>query len=326
MPSPELLDDRRASARPITLTAGIAGVGAALPGERVTTAEVAAGVGVEPEWIVRRTGITSRRRVTPRERLTDLAADAGRAALADARVSARDVDVVLVATCTADEVMPNAAPLVAGALGCRDAMAWDVGLACTGWLAALITAAGLIESGRARCALVIGAETLSRITDHADRKTAALFGDGAGAVVLTAGGRAALRAETLRTDATDALALLVDPIERKVRMDGQLVFQRAIAGMAACCTEVLDAAGVAAGEVALVVPHQANARITASLSDRLGLDRTRVAGTITHHGNTGAASIPLALAERGLPAGGHVLLCAFGSGFASSAVLLEVTA
>jgi 3-oxoacyl-[acyl-carrier-protein] synthase-3 len=325
MRSPELLVEPLAEER-AARTVGVAGIGHALPEGVVSTAEVAARVGVEPTWITRRTGIEQRPRVTGDERLDTLAVAAARAALADAEVQAAEVDLILVATCTADEVMPNAAALVAGELGCNGAMAWDVGLACTGWLAAVITATGLLESGRARCALVIGAETLSRITDHDDKKTAGLFGDGAGAVVLRPGGRAALRGTVLHVDATDAQALRVDVDERMVRMDGQLVFTRALAGMESCCRELLEQAQVALEDVALVVPHQANQRITLALSERLGLDPSRVADTIDHHGNTAAASIPLALGEVGLPDAGFVLLTAFGSGFAAAAVLLEVTA
>ncbi len=324
MHSPETLVEPSAAA-PQQAAVGIAGLGHAVPIGVVSTADVAWGLGIEPEWITRRTGIETRPRAADGQRLDALAIDAGRAALDDAGIDGAEIDLVLVATCTADEVMPNAAPLVAGALGCDGAMSWDVGLACTGWIAAVLTASSLIETGRAQTALVIGAETLSRITDHTDRKTAALFADGAGAVVLKAGGRAALRGSVLRTDARDAQALRVDPLERKVRMDGQLVFQRAIAGMESCCRDVLAEAGVDLADVVLVVPHQANARITTALAERLGLDAERALSTIDHHGNTGAASIPLALSEHGMPATGHVLLTAFGSGFASAALLLELS-
>ncbi|HEX6388511.1 MAG TPA: beta-ketoacyl-ACP synthase 3 [Solirubrobacteraceae bacterium] len=322
----EVMPGAESLAPAVGTAVGVAGLGYALPAGVVSTDEVAARVGVEPTWITRRTGIEQRPRVTAEERLDTLAAAAGRAALADAGVDAAEVDLVLVATCTADEVMPNAAALVAGELGCAGAMAWDVGLACTGWLAAVITAAGLLETGRARCALVIGAETLSRITDHDDKKTAGLFGDGAGAVVLKPGGKAALRGTVLHVDATDAQSLRVDVHERMVRMDGQLVFQRAIAGMESCCREVLAEAQITLDDVALVVPHQANRRITTALAERLNIDLARVADTIDHHGNTAAASVPLALGEVGMPDSGYVLLTAFGSGFAAAAVLLEVTA
>ena len=164
--------------------AAIASVGASLPRRVVTNAEVAARIGVTDEWIVRRTGIRSRRVAEPDERLTTHAANAGAAALRRAAISPEQVDLVLVATTTPDEVMPNAAPLVAHELGAVRAGAFDIGAACTGFLSALAVGTGQIEAGRAQCVLVIGADLMSRILDPADRTTAAVFADGAGAVVL----------------------------------------------------------------------------------------------------------------------------------------------
>jgi 3-oxoacyl-[acyl-carrier-protein] synthase-3 len=219
--------------------------------------------------------------------------------------------------------MPHAAPLVAHALGVRNAMAWDVGLACTGFLAGLEQAAALVESGRAAAVLLIAAEALSRVTDHDDRRTAALFGDGAGAVVVVDGGPWRLGPSVLRVDGADSDALLIDHDERLVRMDGQLVFQRAIASMESACREVLERAELTIGDIDLVVPHQANARITATLCERLDIGEGRVADNIRTVGNTGAASIPLALADAQLPEAGRMLFTAFGSGFAYGATLVE---
>ncbi|MDX6686153.1 MAG: 3-oxoacyl-[acyl-carrier-protein] synthase, partial [Baekduia sp.] len=309
-------------------TAGMAGLGCALPEGAVPTGDIAARVGVEPEWIIRRTGIASRRRLAPGATIADLAERAGRAALDDAGVDGADLDAVLVATASADHVMPAAAPLVASRLGATAAMAWDVNLACTGFLAALEQAAALIESGRAEHVLVIAAEALSRVTDHTDRKTAALFGDGAGAAVLSPGGRMRLGHSVLRAQGDDVGALVVGHEDRLVRMDGQVVFQRAVAAMERCCRDVLAAAGLEPGDVDLVVPHQANARITVTLADRLGVPAERVVDAIAHVGNTGAASIPLALDEARrdgrLPDRGLLLLTAFGAGFASGAVLVVI--
>jgi 3-oxoacyl-[acyl-carrier-protein] synthase-3 len=306
----------------------MAGLGCALPEGAVPTGDIAARVGVEPEWIIRRTGIASRRRLAPGATIADLAERAGRAALDDAGVDGADLDAVLVATASADHVMPAAAPLVASRLGATAAMAWDVNLACTGFLAALEQAAALIESGRAEHVLVIAAEALSRVTDHTDRKTAALFGDGAGAAVLSPGGRMRLGHSVLRAQGDDVGALVVGHEDRLVRMDGQVVFQRAVAAMERCCRDVLAAAGLEPGDVDLVVPHQANARITVTLADRLGVPAERVVDAIAHVGNTGAASIPLALDEARrdgrLPDRGLLLLTAFGAGFASGAVLVEI--
>jgi 3-oxoacyl-[acyl-carrier-protein] synthase-3 len=308
--------------------AGIAGLGSALPAGAVATADVAARVGVEPEWILRRTGIASRRHLAPGATIADLAEQAARAALDDAGVPASALDALLVATASADQVMPAAAPIVATRLGAHGAMAWDVNLACTGFLAGLEQGAALIESGRAEHVLVIAAEALSRVTDHGDRKTAALFGDGAGAVVLGPGGPLRLGHSVLRAEGDEDGALVVGHDERLVRMDGQVVFSRAVAAMERCCLEVLDAAGVTVADLDLVVPHQANARITAALAERLALPAERVVDAIRDVGNTGAASIPLALdqARRDgrLPERGLLLLCGFGAGFASGAVLVEI--
>jgi 3-oxoacyl-[acyl-carrier-protein] synthase-3 len=314
-------------AEAVTAPAGIAGLGTALPPTVVDTPAIAERLGVDPAWILKRTGIAQRRHLADGERLTDLAAAAGRAALSDARTEPPDVDAVIVATSTADELMPHAAPLVAHALGASNAMAWDVGLACTGFLAALEQGAALVNSGRAATVLVIAADALSRITDHSDRKTAALFADGAGAVVLAAGAPLCLGPSVLRADGGDTDALFVAHEERMIRMDGPTVFQRAVACMEQACRQVLAAAGLTVADVDLVVPHQANARITAALRERLGLEPGQVADVIAGHGNTGAATIPLALAEAAddgrTPPGGTLLLTAFGAGFAYGASLLQ---
>jgi 3-oxoacyl-[acyl-carrier-protein] synthase-3 len=313
-----------------TRRAGIAGLGSALPAGSVSTEAVAARVGVEPEWITRRTGIRARRHLAPGETIADLGERAALAALAEAGIAGRELDAVLVATASADEVMPCAAPLIAGRLGAGGAMAWDVNLACSGFLAGLEQGAALIESGRASAVLVIAAEALSRVTDHDDRKTAALFGDGAGAVVLTPGGAMALGPSTLFTEADEDRALVIAHDDRLVRMDGQVVFARAVAAMERCCRTVLDDAGLRPGDIDLVVPHQANARITTALAERLGLAPERVVDAIGEVGNTGAASIPLALdaarREGRVPDSGLLLFTAFGAGFAAGALLVELQA
>lgn len=316
-----------APAARVATRAAIAGLGCALPADAVPTARIAAHVGVEPEWILRRTGIASRRRLHREATLADLATEAALAALDDAGTAAADLDAVLVATASADDVMPAAAPLVATRLGARRAMAWDVNLACTGFLAGVEQGAALVESGRARQVLVIAAELLTRVTDHDDRKTAALFGDGAGAVVLSADGALRLGPSVLGAEADDARALVIGHDERLVRMDGQAVFSHAVDGMERCCRQLLADAGLTPGDVDLVVPHQANARITTALAHRLGLREAQVVDAIAEVGNTGAASIPLALGqarrEGRLPERGRILLTAFGAGFAYGAVLLD---
>jgi 3-oxoacyl-[acyl-carrier-protein] synthase III len=309
---------------------GIAGLGVAMPEGSVSTATIAERVGVEPEWITRRTGIHARRHLAPGATIADLGEQAARAALAEAGIGAGELDAVLVATASADEVMPCAAPLIAGRIGAGRAMAWDVNLACTGFLAGLEQGAALIESGRATNVLVIAAEALSRVTDHADRKTAALFGDGAGAVVLAPGGSLALGRSILFTEADEDRALVIAHDDRLVRMDGQVVFARAVTAMERCCRTVIEDAGLRAEDIDLVVPHQANARITTALADRLGLAPERVVDAIGDVGNTGAASIPLALetARRDgrVPETGLLLFTAFGAGFAAGALLVEIQA
>jgi 3-oxoacyl-[acyl-carrier-protein] synthase III len=316
--------------RPRTVrTAGIAALGAALPPRVVDNAEIAPALGVDSGWIVQRTGISRRRRVSEDQPLADLAAAAGRRALDAAPLAAAELDAVLVATATPDGFMPPTAPIVASALGAERAMAWDVGLACSGFVAALVQAAALVESGRASNVLVIGAEVMSRYVDPDDRSTAMLFGDGAGAALVVGGGAAEIGAGVLGADGGMGAALDTDPATGCMRMDGHTVFMHAVPRMAGAALEALEAAGRQLDEVDLVVAHQANARITRALAARLDLPADRVVDVIGETGNTSAASIPLALAHATaagrVPDEGLVLLCAFGAGFAWGATVLQTT-
>jgi 3-oxoacyl-[acyl-carrier-protein] synthase-3 len=215
--------------------------------------------------------------------------------------------------------------MVAGALGAEGAMAWDVGLACTGFLAGLQQGAALIESGRASTVLLIGADVLGRYTDHDDRQTAALFGDGAGAAVLAPGGPASLGPVVIGADAQRDV-LYIDRTDNVVRMEGRLVYQEAVDHMERSCRELLELAQHEIDDVDLVIAHHANGRIINAVRERFGLEPERVADYVADLGNTSAASIPLALAlaeDAGrLPAEGHVLLTAFGAGFSWGAALL----
>jgi len=309
--------------------AAVASVGTSLPLGVVPNAPIADRLGVSDEWIVQRTGIQSRHVAAPGERLADLAADAGRAALARAGVAAQDLDLVLVATTTADELLPNAAPLVAHALGASRAGAMDIGAACTGFLSALALACGQIEAGRARNVLVIGADTMSRITDHDDRRTAALFADGAGAVVVAeAQGTGLIGPVALGADGGVGAELIrVERDEALIRMQGQETFRHAVARLSQATLDATRLAGVGLHDIDLFVYHQANGRILRAVGERLQLPPERVIDCIECYGNTSAATLPLALAvaeaDGRLQPGHRVLLGAFGAGFTWGAAVIE---
>lgn len=315
------------AAPPARTLAGAAAIGAglAVPEQVVTNAEIAERLGIDEAWITTRTGVHERRRAAEGERLADLATAASRDALADAGVTGEELDLVLVATVTADEVMPNAAPLVAGALGAPRAAALDVGAACTGFLGAFGMAAAWLEAGRARTALVVGADLFSRIVDPDDRRIAPLFGDGAGAVVLSAvdaPGR--VGPFLMRADAS-ACDLVVAPRGGAMRMEGQETYRLAVTRLAEITRETCAAAGVTPDDVDLFVYHQANARILRAVGQRLELDSERVVDCIGRYGNTSAGSIPIALADARdrLRPGAVVFLGAFGAGMTWGGTVVE---
>jgi len=295
-------------------TAGVAGLGSALPQTAVSNAEIAPNIGVDADWIERRTGIRNRRHAAPGARLTDLAADAARSALAAAGLEADAVDMILVATLTADELTPNAAPQVAHAIGAHRAGTMDIG-------------AGLIESGRAENVLIVGAEILSRHLDHSDRKTAMLFGDGAGAIVLAADADGSVGPVVLASDGAAAPFILADRASGIITMDGHETFKRAPAALIDATRDVLELAGLTTDDIDLFVYHQANGRITSAVAEALDVTDGRVLDVIAEIGNTSAASLPLALAEareRGLlDPGARVVLGAVGAGFTWGATILE---
>jgi 3-oxoacyl-[acyl-carrier-protein] synthase-3 len=309
------------------INAGVLGLGTALPQGVVSTAQIAERLGLTEDWIVSRTGIRNRRIAAPHERLSDLAAEAGAAALADAGVRADDVDLVLVATFTPDELTPNTAPLVAGALGATRAGALDVGAACTGFVGALAAGGAQIESGRAHRVLVIGADFVSRVTDVDDRRTAALFSDAAGAVVLGPDADGVLGPVLLRYDHEGAPAIVATRERGVLEMDGHETFKHAVARLAEITHEALAEAGLGIEDIDLFAYHQANARITKAVGQRIGAPEHRVVDCIGELGNSSAATIPVALAtarEDGrLRRGDLVLLAAFGAGFTWGAGVLE---
>jgi 3-oxoacyl-[acyl-carrier-protein] synthase-3 len=308
------------------LRAGITGIGGALPERVVTNAEITPAIGVDDDWIVKRTGIHERRYAAPDARLVDLAAAAGAAALADAGLDGALVDLVVVASCSQDSVMPNAAPQVAHALGALGAGAFDVGSACTGFLAALAAARGMLVSGAASNALVIGAEIMSRHVDPNDRNTAALFGDGAGAIVASAGAGGDIGPVVLGSDGSHAGLIVAAPRTQLLTMDGHETFKQAVRRMGEATVAACEASGVALADIDLFVYHQANTRILASLAERLALEPSKVVDCIAGIGNTSAASVPLALesvrADGRLRPGIRVLLAAAGSGFTWGATVV----
>jgi len=301
----------------------------AVPDRVVGNDVIAQGAGVTEQWITHRTGVRERRHVSEGERLSDLAVAAGRLALEGAGVAAADVDLVLVATLAADELTPNAAPLVATELGARGAGAMDVGAACTGFLSALQLAAGQVEAGRNDNVLVIGADVLSRFTDRKDRGTAALFADGAGAAFVgpANGERGRIGEIVLRCDGAGAAAIRATHAEGKIYMQGHDTFKAAVHRLSESTVEAVDRAGLGLEDIGLFVYHQANARILSAVAERLELDRERVIDCIDRYGNTSSATLPIALADartRGmLEPGMKVLLAAFGAGFTWGAGVVE---
>lgn len=308
-------------------TAAVLGLGHYLPEEVVPNDPIAARIGVDDEWIVKRTGIRSRHRAAPQERLSDLATRAARAALDDAQIAPTDVDLVLVATISQDELAPNAAPQVAHALGATRAGALDVGAACTGWLSGLSLASAQIEAGRAERVLVIGAEVLTRLTDYDDRKTAALWGDGAGAVVLGSEGNGAVGPIVLEADGSLADVIVASHEDRNLRVEGHETFQSAVKRLSEATVAAVARAGLEFEDIDMFVYHQANGRILRAVGERLDLAPEKVADYIAEVGNTSAASIPLTLgllrAEGRLRANQRLLVAAIGAGFTWGAGTIE---
>ena len=300
----------------------------AVPGRLVANREIADRLGVDEEWIAKRTGTSVRPWAGDGERLADLAARAAAEALERAGVAAGELDLVLVATSSPDEICPNTAPLVAGLIGADRAGAFDVGSACTGWLAALGMACGQIESGRAGHALVIGADFMSRFLDFSDRDTAPLFADGAGAAVVSRvhGGAEGMGPILLRSDASGAAWIRLERGGR-ISMQGQETFRAAVSRLAEVTEEALAGAGVDVGQVDLFVYHQANSRIIRAVGQRLDLPSERVLDYVDRFANSSTATLPIALAvaesEGRLKAGQTVLLASFGGGFTWGATVLQ---
>jgi len=308
--------------------AGIASVAMCVPDRVIENAPIAERIGVEEKWIAKRTGVRQRRIAWPEERLSAFAAEAGQLALERADVAPRDLDLVLVATMAADDLTPNAAPLVAEELGAASAGAMDVGAACTGFLSALGLATAQIESRRAKHVLVIGADLLSRITDPEDRATAALLADGAGAAVVRAvESPSRIGPVVLGSDGSQSALIRASHADRVVRMNGHDTFKHAVARMSSATLEALALAGRTLEDVDLFVYHQANSRIIRAVGEELRLPPERTADYIAGYGNTSAATLPIAMTlaeeEGRLHDGAVVLLSAFGAGLVWGATVVE---
>jgi 3-oxoacyl-[acyl-carrier-protein] synthase-3 len=307
-------------------TAGVVGVASALPERVVPNAELAARLGVGEDWIERRTGIRERRYAAPGQRVSDLAASAARGALADAGMHAHELDMILVATVAADEITPATAPIVAHELGAGQIAAIDVGAACTGTISALALASASIEAGRAERVLVVGAEILTRFIDPDDKRTAPLFADGAGALVLCARDGGGFGPFVFGSDGGAAHAIRATRASGVLEMEGHETFLMASEHFAQSTREVLELADLELADVDLFVYHQANSRILTAVAERLGVPRERVFDCLAGIGNTSAASIPIALAQarrEGLLApGARVVLGAVGAGLVWGATVL----
>lgn len=316
--------------------ARVAGVGSYLPSNRVSNDDlVARGVDTNDDWIVTRTGIRARHLAEAGQTSSDLALVASERAMEMAGASAADIDLIIVATSTPDFVFPSTACLLQNKLGNKGATAFDVQAVCSGFLYALTIAEKFIRSGSHRRALVVGAEVFSRILDWNDRATCVLFGDGAGAVVLEASERPGILATALHADGSHHGILSVpgnvcggqvvgDPF---LRMDGQAVFKFAVRVLADVAKECCDAAKVAPTEIDWLIPHQANIRIIEATAKKMLLPMERVVVTVDQHGNTSAASVPLALdaavRDGRIQRGQKIMLEGVGGGFTWGAALIE---
>ena len=316
----------------------VRGTGSALPKKVVTNADLAERIDTSDEWIVERTGIRQRHIAGEGETTSTLAIAASRAALEDAGIAGEDIDLIVLATATPDNTFPATATKVQHALGCNGCVAFDVAAVCSGFLYAIATADSLLRTGMGRRALVIGAETFSRILDWEDRTTCVLFGDGAGAVVLERDPDAAddsgIISTRLHADGEQHDLLYVDggPSTTQtvghLRMKGREVFRHAVVNLANVLGEVIEDAGVSVDDIDWVVPHQANARILDATAKKLGLPMEKVVKTVDRHANTSAASVPLALdiARRDgrVKPGDLVMLEAMGGGFTWGASLIRM--
>jgi 3-oxoacyl-[acyl-carrier-protein] synthase-3 len=316
----------------------VTGCGSYLPQRVLTNDELARMVDTSDDWIVQRTGIRERHIAAPGELTSDIGLNAARAALADAGIGANDIDLIVLATSTPDNTFPATAVSIQAGLGIKHGAAFDLQAVCSGFVYGMATVDSLLKTGMAKRALVIGAETFSRILDWTDRGTCVLFGDGGGAVVMEAqaaeqaNGRGVLTTQ-LRSDGRHKEKLYVDGGPSStgtvghLRMEGREVFRHAVGMITDVVHHAFEATGCSAADIDWFVPHQANKRIIDGSAHKLGIDPAKVVTTVDKHGNTSAASIPLALAtaraDGRIKAGDLILLEAMGGGFTWGAALLR---
>ncbi|TCS70859.1 3-oxoacyl-[acyl-carrier-protein] synthase III [Sulfuritortus calidifontis] len=313
----------------------ITGTGSYLPERILSNADLEKMVETTDQWIVERTGIRERHIAAPNQVTSDLALEAAKKAIEAAGIDAQAIDLIVVATTTPDRIFPSTACILQAKLGIDNgAPAFDVQAVCSGFVYGLTVADSFIKSGQAKCALVVGAETLSRITDYTDRGNCILWGDGAGAVILQASERPGIVSTHIHADGRYEQLLYVDggvslkkEGEAYMRMEGNAVFKMAVNTLDAIVDETLAVNGLAKSDIHWLVPHQANIRIIQATARKLGMSMDNVVLTVDRHGNTSAASIPLALdtavRDGRIKAGEMVLMEAFGGGFTWGSVLVK---
>ena len=314
----------------------IIGTGSYLPPKVVTNDDLAKLMDTTDEWIRTRTGIRQRHIAEPSQASSDLAVEASRAALAAARILPQEIDLIIVATATPDYIFPSTACIMQAKLKIKGCAAFDIQAVCSGFVYALAIADKLIRSGQHRCALIVGAEVYSRILDWKDRGTAVLFGDGAGAVILRADSRPGIMASALHADGSyvDILSVPGNVCGGKIvgspflQMDGQAVFKFAVKVLDEVARETLAMCGLTPADVDWLIPHQANVRILEATARKLGIDLSKLVVTVDRHGNTSAASVPLALdvaiRDGRIRPGHKIMLQGVGGGFTWGASLVEM--
>jgi len=314
----------------------IAGTGGYLPAKVVTNDDLAKQMDTTDEWIRTRTGIRQRHIAEPSQASSDLGVEASRAALAAARIAAHDIDLIIVATATPDYIFPSTACIMQAKLGMKGCAAFDIQAVCSGFVYALAIADKMIRSGQHRCALIVGTEVYSRILDWKDRGTAVLFGDGAGAVILRADSKPGIMASVLHADGSyvDILSVPGNVCGGKIvgspflQMDGQAVFKFAVKVLDEVARETLALCGLTPLDIDWLIPHQANVRILEATARKLGVDLSKLVVTVDRHGNTSAASVPLALdvaiRDGRIKPGHKVMLQGVGGGFTWGASMVEM--